>query len=50
MSIDYYDKCYEYFALDKKPFVPIEDTLYVMEILQKLSEQDEIKELEKAEI
>lgn len=38
MSIDFYDKCYEYFAQDKKPFVPIEDTLYVMEVLQKLSE------------
>lgn len=29
----YYDKCYEYFALDKQPFVPIEQSRKLMEIL-----------------
>ncbi|NLG53387.1 MAG: Gfo/Idh/MocA family oxidoreductase [Clostridiales bacterium] len=41
MKIDYYQKCYEYFALDKEPFVPAEDSVYLMEMLQKLAKQGE---------
>ncbi|MBM3212023.1 hypothetical protein FJZ33_07380 [Candidatus Poribacteria bacterium] len=32
-AIDFYQKCYEYFALDGKPFVPIEETREVMRVL-----------------
>jgi scyllo-inositol 2-dehydrogenase (NADP+) len=32
-EIDYYDKCYEFFALDKPAFVPIEQTRELMSIL-----------------
>lgn len=32
-NINYYDKCYEYFALDKEPFVPVEETREVMRVL-----------------
>lgn len=31
--IDFYDKCYEYYALDGEPFVPVEQTLEVMRVL-----------------
>jgi scyllo-inositol 2-dehydrogenase (NADP+) len=31
--IDFYQKCYEYFALDAKPFVPVEETREVMRVL-----------------
>jgi predicted dehydrogenase len=31
--ISYYDKCYKYFALDAKPFVPINETREIMRIL-----------------
>ena len=31
--IDYYTKCYEYFALDHEPFVPIDETREVMRVL-----------------
>jgi scyllo-inositol 2-dehydrogenase (NADP+) len=31
--VEFYDKCYEYFAEDKAPFVPIEETMEVMRIL-----------------
>lgn len=31
--IDFYQKCYEYFALDEKPFVSIEETREVMRVL-----------------
>ena len=34
----YYDKCYEYFALDEAPFVPLEHSYRVMEMLQKCRE------------
>jgi len=30
---DYYNECYKYFALDEKPFVPIEDTMEVMRVI-----------------
>jgi len=36
-NIQYYDKVYEFFALNKKPLVPIEESLKVMEILDKCS-------------
>lgn len=32
-SINFYQKCYEYFALDEKPFVPVEETREVMRVL-----------------
>ena len=32
--ISYYDKCYEYFALDKKPFVPVDQSREVMRIIE----------------
>ena len=32
--LDYYRKCYEYFALDKPAFVPIEETREVMRVLE----------------
>jgi len=31
--IDFYDKCYEYYALDGQPFVPVEQTLEVMRVI-----------------
>jgi len=31
--INFYQKCYEYFALDEKPFVPVEETREVMRVL-----------------
>ncbi|MBR5479005.1 MAG: Gfo/Idh/MocA family oxidoreductase [Clostridia bacterium] len=33
-AVIFYDKCYEYFVLDKEPFVPVEETLRVMELLE----------------
>ncbi len=32
--IDYYDKCYEYFALDKEPFVPVTESREIMRIIE----------------
>jgi scyllo-inositol 2-dehydrogenase (NADP+) len=34
-AINYYDICYDYYGLGKDPFVPLEDTLTVMEVLEK---------------
>jgi predicted dehydrogenase len=31
--IDFYQKCYQYFALDEEPFVPVEETREVMRVL-----------------
>ncbi|NMB98207.1 MAG: hypothetical protein GYA02_16640 [Clostridiaceae bacterium] len=31
--VNFYDKCYEYYALDGQPFVPVEQTLEVMRVL-----------------
>jgi scyllo-inositol 2-dehydrogenase (NADP+) len=31
--VDFYEKCYDYFALDGKPFVPIAETREVMRVL-----------------
>jgi scyllo-inositol 2-dehydrogenase (NADP+) len=33
--IDYYDRCYAFYALDEPPFVPIEDTLALMHVLDR---------------
>ena len=38
-AVNFYDKCYEYFALDEKPFVPVEETLRVMELLEEAHKQ-----------
>ena len=32
-KVDFYEKCYDYFALDKPPFVPIAETREVMRVL-----------------
>jgi predicted dehydrogenase len=32
-AIDFYQKCYEYFALDREPFVPVADTREVMRVI-----------------
>ena len=32
--INYYDKCYEYYAEGAKPFVPIEKTREIMQLLE----------------
>jgi len=32
-EIDFYAKCYEYFALDKEPFVPFSQTVRLMELI-----------------
>ncbi len=37
-AVDFYDKCYEYFALDKEPFVPLEETVELMKIIEKCHE------------
>ncbi len=37
-EVNFYDKCYEYFALGKEPLVPLTDTLCVMETLQRCHE------------
>ena len=34
-AIDFYGKVYEYFGEDQPPFVPIEQTLYVMELIDR---------------
>lgn len=39
-AIDYYDKCYEYYALDKEPFVDVHETLELMKVLKKCREFD----------
>lgn len=37
-SIDFYQKVYEYFGEDKAPFVPVEETLYLMELIHRCHE------------
>ncbi len=34
-KIDFYNKCYEYYANGEKPFVGVDETLYVMEIIER---------------
>lgn len=38
-AVIFYDKVYEYFALNEKPFVPVEETLRVMELLEEAHRQ-----------
>jgi hypothetical protein len=33
--VDYYQECYEFYALDKEPYVPIEETMTVVETIQR---------------
>lgn len=44
-EVDFYDKCYDYFALNKEPFVPIQETINIMEILQRCSEDSKREQL-----
>ena len=37
-AIDFYNKVYEYFGENKDPFVPVEETLYLMKIIQRCHE------------
>lgn len=41
-KIDFYEKCYEYFALDKPPFVPIEQTMTLMQLISQMHKEQEI--------
>ena len=34
-EVDFYGKAYEYYAEDKAPYVPIEETLYVMDLIRR---------------
>lgn len=34
-GLNFYDKCYEYYALGKEPFVPMNETLAVMDVLRR---------------
>jgi len=34
-AIDFYEKCYEYYALDKEPFVPFDQTMRTMSLIDK---------------
>ena len=38
-TIDYYQKCYEYFAKGSQPFVPISETLRAMEVIDTCRQQ-----------
>lgn len=40
-AITYYDKCYEYYALDLPPFVPVEETLQVMRTIARCRQSAE---------
>ncbi|MBN1348637.1 Gfo/Idh/MocA family oxidoreductase [candidate division KSB1 bacterium] len=33
-EVDYYQKCYDYFALNREPFVPIQETREVMRVIE----------------
>lgn len=41
-EVDYYDKCYEYFALNQKPFVDVSETREVMRIIQICKDESDI--------
>ena len=41
--IDFYQKCYDYFALDKPAFVPVEDSRDIMRIIEECKKQEKIK-------
>ena len=34
-AVDFYEKVYEYYAEDKAPYVPVAETLYVMELIKR---------------
>jgi len=38
-GVDYYQQCYEYYALDREPFVPIAQTMKVMEAIEQCRRQ-----------
>lgn len=40
-AIDFYQKCYEYFAEEKAPYVPVEETLYVMQLIAQCHKDSE---------
>lgn len=40
-KLNFYDKCYEYFAENKSPFVPVEETLGVMKFIDQLHKEQE---------
>lgn len=40
ITIDFYKKCYDYFALDEQPFVPVEETREVMRIIEECRESN----------
>ena len=40
-AIDFYNKVYEYFGEDKAPFVPVEQTLYLMDLIRRCHEDAE---------
>lgn len=42
MVVDYYEKCYEYFALNQKPFVDVSETREVMRIIQECKDKSDI--------
>ena len=35
-AIDFYAKCYEYFAEDKAPFVPLSQTMALMRLIDQM--------------
>ena len=41
--INFYQKCYEYFAMDREPFVPVSQSREIMRILQLCREDAESK-------
>lgn len=41
-AIDFYGKVYEYFAENKPPYVPVEQTLYVMELIDRCHKDAEL--------
>ena len=40
-KIDFYAKCYEYFAEDKEPFAPLGETLNLMRLIQQMHAEQE---------
>jgi hypothetical protein len=42
--IDFYDKCYEYYALNKDPFVPVTQSQEIMNIIETCGKNEENNE------
>lgn len=40
-EIDFYDKCYEFFGENKASFVPVSETLYLMDLIRRCRESSE---------